>query len=249
MKYKIKFKLEHLESNKKIIVGPLGKSAKGEYTIVDSESLEELLDSNDNSDWQEELFTARMTKTLENKPKDFKKIIELLPEVEALINNGEKADLTLFSNSLLSAYFSVFPEQFISFFASYPIREDLFEKIVLILKKRKIPLDPYIKDHQNISIPLLKVLNKYKIKINSFSFYQLELSLIEDEKIDLFWGVFNQEDIKDKLLMKEILSMVSYDRNEKLKKLIEQKIIPFAIIESMVKTKKLSSEYLDFTSR
>jgi len=245
MKYKIKFSLEHLASNKKIIEGPLGKNALADYSVTETESLQELLETNDNSDWQEELFTARMTKKIDKKPKDFKKIIELFPELETFIKNGEKADLNLFNNSLFSFYFSVFPEQFISFFASYPIREELFEKIILILKKRKVQLDPYIDDHQNISIPLLKVLNEHKMKINSFSFYELQLSLIEDEKIDLFYNVFNHEEINDKLLMKEIVNMVKYDRNEKLKELILNKMIPLKILESLVKQKKLPSEFID----
>lgn len=236
MHYKVRIRVETIQSKNKskLFQGPIRKQISEKYELLDNETLDE----NHITEWGNEIFSATSFKTFNEKPKSLKKIIEIFPEIDAWIKEGHLSKTNLFSNSIMSSYFSLYPERLFKEKYNLPLDQTIFKKLLNLLEEKKIPIASLIDNPTIVSHTLLAELVKRKYIFKDINFYDLNFSIFDSYRFKLFWSVFNH-DINHKNTQNIV--------NEMGKMFVDKRIkeIAFLITELSSKDRRIVQDKLD----
>lgn len=188
MNYKVRIRVETIEAvNKKILFeGPISKQISEKYKVLENETLDE----NQAEEWGDEIFSATTFKTFNEKPKSLKKIIEIFPEIDLWLKEGHHSKTNLFSNSIMSSYFSLYPEKLFKEKYNLPLDQTIFKKLLNLLDDKKIAIASLIDNPTDVSHTLLAELVKRKYIFKEINFYELNFSIFDSYRFQLLWEVF-----------------------------------------------------------
>lgn len=188
MHYKVRIRVEGIQSlNKKTLLkGSISKQISEKFKVIDNETLDE----NQIMEWGDEIFSATTFKTFNKKPKSLNEVIEIFPEIDAWMKEWHQSKTNLFSNSIMSSYFSLYPERLIKEKYNLPLDQSIFKKLLNLLDDKKISIASLIDNPTDLSHTLLAELVNRKYIFKEINFYKLNFSIFDSYRFQLLWEVF-----------------------------------------------------------